>query len=103
MQREVQKSENLLVHKKSDLSDIENGLPAADMIVANLFIEYIGIDTFTEQPSKNNPTYVSCVIQKNPNVSFVSDSHYAEALNGIESLHRDIKNDSLVKSMSSIG
>lgn len=30
---------DLLVHKKSDLSDIENGFPAADMIIGNLFIE----------------------------------------------------------------
>jgi len=94
---------NCLVLKKLDLSNIANDLPVADIIIANLFIEYIGIDMFVKQLSKNFPPYVSCVIQKNPDINFVSDSPYVEALNEISSLHRDIKKGSLIKAMSTIG
>lgn len=91
-----------LVLKKIDLSNLANDLPFVDIIIANLFIEYIGIDVFTEQLSKNPSLYVSCVIQKNPDINFVSNSPYTEAFNEISSLHRDIEKDSLVKAMRKI-
>lgn len=91
-----------LVLKKLDLSNLTNDLPSVDIIIANLFIEYIGIDAFIEQLSKNPPLYVSCVIQKNPDINFVSNSPYIEAFNEISSLHRDIEKDSLVKAMRKI-
>jgi len=92
-----------LVLKKLDLSSISNDLPVADIIIANLFIEYIGIDMFLKQLSKAFPQYVSCVIQKNPNIDFISDSPYVKAFDGISTLHRDIEKDSLVRAMSKIG
>ena len=91
-----------LVLEKLDLSDISNELPATDIVIANLFIEYIGIDIFAKQLLKNPPKYVSCVIQKNTNNDFVSDSPYIKAFDGISVLHKDIEKDSLVKAMSTI-
>lgn len=92
-----------LILKRLDLSKISNDLPMADIIIANLFIEYIGIDMFVKQLSKKFPTYVSCVIQKNPDTDFVSESPYTEAFNEISALHRNIEKNSLVKSMNKIG
>lgn len=92
-----------LVLKKLDLSNLSNDLPKVDIIIANLFIEYIGIDTFIKQLSKNSPQYVSCVIQKNSDNNFVSDSPYLKAFDEISLLHRDIEKFSLVKAMSIIG
>ncbi|WP_234117722.1 class I SAM-dependent methyltransferase [Clostridium hydrogenum] len=92
-----------LVLKKLDLSNISNDLPVADIVIANLFIEYIGIDMFIKQISKNLPQYVSCVIQKNDNNNFVSDSPYIKVFDEVSLLHEDIEKDSLVKAMSKIG
>ena len=92
-----------LILKKLDLSNISNDLPMADIIIANLFIEYIGIDMFIKQLSKKLPTYVSCVIQKNLDTNFVSESPYEDAFDEISALHKDIEKDSLVKAMNKIG
>jgi len=92
-----------LVLKKLDLSNISNDLPVSDIIIANLFIEYIGIDMFIKQLSKIFPPYVSCVIQENLDINFVSDSPYVKAFDEISVLHRDIEKGSLVKAISTIG
>ena len=48
----------------------------ADLVIANLFIEYTGIDRFIEQINilKKKGTVVSVIIQKNNTNSFISDS-----------------------------
>ena len=48
-----------------NLIDETNKLPKADMIIANLLIEYIGYECFQKTVSKVNPKYVSCIIQIN--------------------------------------
>ncbi|WP_326907994.1 methyltransferase type 11 [Sedimentibacter sp. MB31-C6] len=95
--------DDYLVLKKLDLADIANDLPVADIIIANLFIEYIGIDMFIKQLSKKVPPFVSCVIQKNLDINFVSDSPYTEVFEEISLLHRNIDKNSLVNAMSTIG
>lgn len=100
------KYENLkdcLVLKRLDLSNLSNDLPKVDLIIANLFIEYIGIDTFIKQLSKTFPQFVSCVIQKNSNNDFVSDSPYLKVFDEVSLLHKDVEKASLVKAMSTIG
>lgn len=100
------KYENLkdcLVLKRLDLSNLSNDLPKVDIIIANLFIEYIGIDTFIKQLSKTFPQFVSCVIQKNSNNDFVSDSPYLKVFDEVSLLHKDVEKASLVKAMSTIG
>lgn len=61
-----------------------------------------GIDIFIKQLSKNSPRYVSCVIQKNPDTTFVSDSPYVGAFDKVSELHRDIEKKSLVEAMDTI-
>lgn len=92
-----------LVLKKLDLSNLSDDLPKVDIIIANLFIEYIGVDTFIKQLSKTFPQYVSCVIQKNSDNNFVSDSPYIKAFDEVSLLHSDIEKASLVKAMNTIG
>lgn len=101
-----EKYENLkgcLILKKLDLSQISNDLPEVELIIANLFIEYIGIDMFIKQVSKKSPTYVSCVIQKNSNTNFVSESPYSKVFDEVSVIHRDIEKESLIKAMCKIG
>ena len=46
-------------------------LPRADLVIANLLVEYIGCDVFVKRISQINPTYVSVVIQVNSYENFV--------------------------------
>jgi hypothetical protein len=95
---------DILTLKKADLSYPDCGpIPAVDLVIANLFIEYIGVDCFARQVKRCLPRYVSCVIQKNPSVEFVSVSPYADSFCEISQLHRDIEHDELITAMADIG
>lgn len=103
-QRYPEISEKLkLVH--IDLSDQDTTIPNVDLIIANLFIEYIGLSVFQHHSRKTSPAFLSCVIQKNATKTeeFVSDSPYADSFTGIEALHKDINQESLQSSMKEIG
>ncbi|MBP3888018.1 MAG: class I SAM-dependent methyltransferase [Cellulosilyticum sp.] len=88
-----------LICEVIDLTQIDCILPKVELIVANLLIEYIGIETFTKQVLKVHPKYVSCVIQKNIDKQFVSDSPYIKVFDDISVLHQDIDEESLKDSM----
>ena len=49
-------------------------LPKADMIIANLLIEYIGYECFQNAVQHVNPKYVSSIIQINIENTWISDS-----------------------------
>ena len=92
-----------LICEVIDLTQIDCILPKVELIVANLLIEYIGIETFTKQVLKVHPKYVSCVIQKNIDEQFVSDSPYIKVFDDISVLHQDIDEESLKDSMQKGG
>ncbi|MDL2259212.1 class I SAM-dependent methyltransferase [Eubacteriales bacterium OttesenSCG-928-K08] len=73
-----------------DLSQDEAALPSVDLILANLFVEYVGIERFANLVSVNGAKYVSCAIQINTKAQFVSVSPYAKMFDGIGALHQDI-------------
>lgn len=50
--------------EKLDLCDLSVDLPSVELVIANLLVEYIGLDNFIKQIDKNSPEYVSCIIQK---------------------------------------
>ena len=50
---------------KVDIINETDKLPNSDMVIANLFIEYVGYDAFSKAITKVKPHYVSCVIQIN--------------------------------------
>lgn len=57
-----------------DIADSMKQLPNVELVIANLVIEYVGIETLSMQLKKRTPSYFTCVIQKNRNNSFVSKS-----------------------------
>ena len=86
-----------------DLIDETNKLPKADMIIANLLIEYIGYECFQKTVSKVNPKYVSCIIQINIEDNWVSDSPYLHVFDGLEQVHHQIEAHALENTMLEIG
>lgn len=74
-------------------------LPQADMVIANLLIEYIGYECFQEAVRQVNPKYVSCIIQINAEDNWVSDSPYLHAFDGLEQIHHQMEEQALKKSM----
>ncbi len=78
-------------------------LPKADMIIANLLVEYIGYDCFQYVVRQVVPKYVSCIIQINTEDSWVSDSPYLHVFDRLEQVHHQIEERSLEKIMLEIG
>jgi len=64
--------------EKLDLNDLTTDLPSVELVIANLLIEYIGLDNFIKQIAKNSPKYLSSIIQKDGANDFVSDSIYSK-------------------------
>lgn len=88
---------------KADLSDISAMLPKAELVIADLFIEYIGVPMFFRQIEKMEPKFLSCVIQKNEGEAFVSESKYTNVFDGISKLHTDIDKEELIEAAQNGG
>ncbi len=86
-----------------DLTDKNIYLPHADMVIANLLIEYIGYKCFQNVIMHIKPIYVSCIIQINTEDSFVSDSPYLHVFDGLDKVHHQMQEDELTTGMKSIG
>ena len=87
----------------TDLSDNTLQLPYADLMVANLLIEYIGYASFQKVVTKVKPQYISCIIQVNTEASFVSESPYLHAFDRLDEVHHLIEEQELVLRMQEIG
>lgn len=57
------KFKGILECEKIDLTKDFGKLPNAELVIANLLIEYIGYHSFQKAIQKVNPKFVSCVIQ----------------------------------------
>ena len=89
---------------KTDLIKEANKLPHADLVIANLLVEYIGYDAFVAAIRKVDPSYVSCVIQINTDeVQWVSDSPYLHAFDRLDEVHHQMEEKALTDSMSDAG
>ncbi|MBE5944650.1 MAG: class I SAM-dependent methyltransferase [Lachnospiraceae bacterium] len=86
-----------------DLNSETEKLPQANLLIANLLIEYIGYECFQKAVKVVNPKYVSCIIQINTDDSFVSDSPYLHVFDGLESVHHNMAEQELQSSMETIG
>lgn len=87
-----------------DLVHEADKLPEADLLIANLLIEYIGYEAFQKAVSKVRPTYCSCVIQINMDTrQWVSDSPYLHAFDRLDEVHHQMEEDALEKAMKEIG
>lgn len=87
----------------ADLMDDKCELPHADLLIANLLIEYIGYECFQRNVQKVNPQYISCIIQVNTDDSFVSDSPYLHAFDGLDTVHHQMEEKELMAAMAQIG
>lgn len=85
-----------------DLTDEDVALPYADIVIANLLIEYIGYECFQKAIKKVKPKYVSCIIQINTDDSFVSDSPYLHVFDDLERVHHQIEEEELIRHMKMI-
>lgn len=86
----------------TDLTAENNTLPYADMIIANLLIEYIGYECFKNIIMQIKPIYISCIIQINMDDSFVSYSPYIHVFDDLEKVHHHMQENELVNSMEEI-
>ena len=89
---------------KIDLINEADKLPEAQLVIANLLIEYIGYPAFQKAVQKIDPEYVSCVIQINTDTAqWVSDSPYLHAFDRLDEVHHQMEEDALEKAMKEIG
>ena len=86
-----------------DLNCETEKLPQANLLIANLLIEYIGYERFQKAAKMTNSQYVSCIIQINTDNSFVSASPYLHVFDGLESIHHHMAEQELQNSMETIG
>ncbi|MDO4170161.1 MAG: class I SAM-dependent methyltransferase [Lachnospiraceae bacterium] len=86
-----------------DLMNESEKLPHADIVIANLLIEYIGYECFQNAIKQIEPRYVSCIIQINVDDSFVSDSPYLHAFDRLDEVHHPMDEYILELKMGEIG
>lgn len=86
-----------------NLLEETNTLPQAELLVANLLIEYIGFDCFQKTVKQVCPKYVSCIIQINIDDSWVSDSPYIHVFDDLDKVHHQMEVNSLIQSLKSVG
>ncbi|MCI9598380.1 MAG: methyltransferase type 11 [Firmicutes bacterium] len=85
-----------------NLIDEADKLPKADMIIANLLIEYIGYECFQKVVQHVTPRHVSCIIQINTDDSFISDSPYVHAFDNLDKVHHQMEERALERAMREI-
>lgn len=94
---------DVLITICSDLTSDNLQLPNAELLVANLLIEYIGYEYFQNVVKIVKPQYVSCIIQINTDDSFVSDSPYLHAFEHLDEVHHQMEEDTLIGALHKIG
>lgn len=83
-----------------DLITEPEKLPHAELVIANLLIEYIGYEAFQKAVQKIDPEYVSCVIQINTDeAQWVSDSPYLHAFDRLDEVHCQMEENALIAEM----
>ncbi|MCI8410342.1 MAG: methyltransferase type 11 [Lachnospiraceae bacterium] len=85
-----------------NLMEETNKLPKADMVIANLLLEYIGYECFQKAIKQVNSQFVSCIIQINMEDNWVSDSPYLHVFDGLEQVHHQMEEQALEESMIGI-
>lgn len=87
----------------ADLTSDNLKLPNADLLVANLLIEYIGYECFQKVVKIVQPQYVSCIVQINTDDSFVSDSPYLHAFDRLDGVHHQMEENALIEALGKMG
>jgi RimJ/RimL family protein N-acetyltransferase len=86
-----------------DVANDADLLPQAELVIANLLIEYIGYSAFQNVIQRVKPEYVSCVIQINTDTkNWVSDSPYIHAFDDLDRVHCQMEEEKLIEIMDEI-
>lgn len=89
------------LHK--DLSTDFGELPHAELLIANLILEYVGYAAFRNVITQVRPIYTSCVIQTNvKSDKWVSYSPYAAVFNALTQIYHEIDEKDLTMNMQEI-
>ena len=95
---------DILECRRIDITCDSDELPEAELVIANLFIEYVGYEAFKKAVIETGAKYVSCIIQKNiDEEDWVSDSPYLHAFDGLDAVHHQMDEKALTKAMNEIG
>lgn len=94
---------NILECIQLNLLEEAGRLPKAELLIANLLIEYIGYDHFQRAVAQVGPKYVSCIIQINTDDGWVSDSPYIHAFDNLDQVHHQMEEDPLIQTLNGIG
>ena len=87
-----------------DLINEAERLPQAQLLIANLLIEYIGYGAFQRAVLQTAPEYVSCVIQINTDAKqWVSESPYLHVFDRLDEVHHQMEEAALTDAMNEIG
>ena len=87
-----------------DLINEAEKLPQAQLLIANLLIEYIGYEAFQQAVLQTAPEYVSCVIQINTDAEqWVSESPYLHAFDRLDEVHHQMEEAALTAAMNETG
>ena len=87
-----------------DLINESDRLPHADLVIANLLVEYIGYEAFRNALEKIAPEYVSAVIQINTDTkAWVSDSPYLHAFDRLDEVHHQMEEHALKECLKEAG
>ena len=89
---------------KLDLINEADKLPHAELVIANLLVEYIGYDAFRNAIKKIAPEFVSVVIQINTDENaWVSDSPYLHAFDRLDEVHHQMEEHALTDCLKEAG
>lgn len=86
-----------------DLINLKQSLPHSDVVLANLLIEYIGVEKIKEVLDKVKPTIFSCVIQIEDTKGFVSISPYIDSMRVLEDLFIPVNKELLRQCIECLG
>ncbi len=86
-----------------NLTEPTSILPKSELVIADLFVEYIGYEAFIYHMKDIYPRYISIVIQINSSDEFVSDSQYIHAFDRVAEVHHQMEEVELRQSLDRIG
>ena len=90
--------------RRIDMISESDKLPEAELVIANLFIEYVGYEAFQKGVVRSGAKYVSCIIQINTDEeAWVSDSPYLHVFDDLDAVHHQMEEKALTKAMEEIG
>lgn len=85
-----------------DLATDAGRLPHAQLLIADLLIEYVGYGVFQETVKAVAPEYISCMIQINEDEGFVSDSPYLHVFDRLDEVHHQLSEEGLDKALRAV-